>query len=543
MRFQLWTFLCLFWLNVPLAFTQPEVQYFERVTDFYQEFVQDGKLNYEALQANPKSLQILQPTIETFGVKYLRHDVKAAFLANTYNLLVIKTILEGYPNVQGRQLQMSLAKKRFVIGGKNRQLRQLKQELIFGHSDPRWYFALADGNLLGAPLPDSAYTEENMERLLDQQVFRLFNDSLHIHIVPETRQIVLSPLLSGYLQEVKGDHFAFRSLINQYRTTSLPMGFEFTHGSYVWHLNDVSQNMDSLNLSQSSGAESFSSVQPSMMGESTNIQAYTPAKVLEKGIFSASLDQQLQASSRIYTEDGIPFDLPSGQGFSANRLSVKAGLTTHPRLEVGLSFESQKHTFGLDSTQSVFSSLKNYPDSLGIMQENHRFIGPLIRIVPFKNMPHFSIGSRIALPLGGNDSIPTQLNPGQQWHHQLFYDFLMGRFQLYMETGLQYERKTLSDSTMGIAQMSFPTGFTFVFSPNTKLMVQGNLGYRYQFRQESWFLESEELNSTPQQLTGGLGVRYQLTEKIDVHLMTRQTLAGVSAPVQANWQLQLRMIL
>lgn len=264
--------------------------------------------------------------------------------------------------------------------------------------------------------------------------------------------------------------------------------------------------------------------------ELSNVQSFTPSKLLKKG----QVDVQL--FNNLYTQT-------AGRGNDRKLVQNSTRDTyfrTFAQLLVGTS-ESARVNWGMDL---VFSSVRIDSDpksaALKVLQFGNSAetavqtrtaftaIGPKVKFSPFKNHPDFSIQSALWIPLAKDSESDASVKPWIDWNRitswtQLFYSQnLNSKWQLFYEFDL-LARIGLSEGfyeqSVGIAGikkgvlLSTPMSFFANYFSSDKSTVYAMVQYAPTFG----LAPSVAYNGDYFQ--AGLGGKYQLTDYLQLELL------------------------
>lgn len=255
--------------------------------------------------------------------------------------------------------------------------------------------------------------------------------------------------------------------------------------------------------------------------ELSNVQNYTPSKLLKKG----QVDVQL--FNNLYTET-------KGRDNDRNLVNRNVRSTyfrSFAQVLIGTS-KSGRVNWGADL---IFSSVRIDPNtknsSLKVLQfENSNFtrtafsgIGPKIKFSPLKNHPDFSVQSTLWFPIA-NDSESDVINkPWLDWNRitswtQLFYSQnLNNKWQFFYELDV-LGRFSLPASFYENNQakgnlISLPTSFFVNYFSTSKSTIYAMVQYAPTFGLNSPITYDWDY------FQGGLGAKYQLTEYFQIELL------------------------
>lgn len=169
---------CLGCLAIALALpafaaNQPH-QAFDEVLHAY---VNDGKVNYPGVAADPRFSAYLTELKQTDADALPSREENLAFWMNAYNALAMKGILDGYsPSTAFGKLRYFYLNK-YEVGGKTINLYNMEHEIIRPLGEPRIHFTIACASQSCPKLRSEAYTAERLEQQLDENARRFINNT------------------------------------------------------------------------------------------------------------------------------------------------------------------------------------------------------------------------------------------------------------------------------------------------------------------------------------------------------------------------------
>lgn len=207
--------------------------------------------NYQELSKNPK---ILNDTLREFSeLKKEEFDQftkpqRLAFLINSYNAFTIKLILNHYPvdSIKdiGSFFSSPWKKRFFTLFGKKTHLDQIEHDYIRKNFDePRIHFAVVCASLGCPPLATQAYTDKNLDKLLEEQAILFITDQNENRLTK--KRLYLSKIFKWYGDDFKNKyqsylHFVAKRIVQdksiQQRIISgdIPSSWN----NYDWKLNN-----------------------------------------------------------------------------------------------------------------------------------------------------------------------------------------------------------------------------------------------------------------------------------------------------------------
>lgn len=268
--------------------------------------------------------------------------------------------------------------------------------------------------------------------------------------------------------------------------------------------------------------------------QSSNVQTYTPSKLLDKGQWDIKFFNGLYTETRQTGDGSTARDIPR-QTFFTNTTEIYTGVNENSRINVGLVFQVRANTYNGAKALSAFSFEDNATDA----RSGVTTIAPSIRVQPFENVGNFSFNSSLFFPVFKDvPNAPYLDKRSVFWETKFFYDktFGGGDWQLFTEADLGFnfgEKRADADATTDniderFANNSFvlPLSVFLSYFPATKSTVFINA-------QQSFFIgydnpDAGENNFSQNYTALGLGGKYQLTDALNVELSYNNFVRGSS---------------
>ncbi len=255
--------------------------------------------------------------------------------------------------------------------------------------------------------------------------------------------------------------------------------------------------------------------------EKSNIQEYTPSKLIGKG------QVDLKWFNNLYTETKSTFvegNIPR-QTFFTSTFEFYTGVGDNKRLNLGLIARVRSNVVANRGALEVF----NFDGETGTARSGLTAIAPSIKFVPFPSISNFSIQSSIFIPLIDNeteDFLPVNNNNGvfleqngYVWQNRLFYDYTFagGDWQLFSELTTELN---LGDGEKSFANnsLNLNPGIFLSYFPSSKFTV-------LVLAQHSQRIDLG--NNFTQDFTAlGGGAKYQLTKALNLELLYTNFVRG-----------------
>jgi hypothetical protein len=205
--------------------------------NFFSTYVNDGRVDYRTIRSNPALLDDLVGVIKQTNLAALTGNERKAFLINTYNILVIKQIVDNLDKIETTVgLTGFFDQITFMVGGVPMTLNKLEiKYLLMEFRDARIHFALACGAIGCPKLQGFAYQEEDLDAKLDAVTRTTLNDPNFIRVSESSVQV--SQIFKWYSRDFLTEAPSILDYINQYRDNPIPTDKVLSYYDYDWNLN------------------------------------------------------------------------------------------------------------------------------------------------------------------------------------------------------------------------------------------------------------------------------------------------------------------
>ena len=193
-----------------------------------------GGVDYRGMQNDEAALDAYLATLSAEAPQHDWSQAEAlAYWINAYNAYTIKLILNNWPVESIRNIDAPWDQRWIELGSKTYSLNNIEHDIIRPQfKEPRIHFALVCAAKSCPPLPNRAFTAQNLNTMLDQRARQFINDEKFN--VTQEAVVRVSPLFDWYGEDF-GD---VKDYLNEYLTTDIPASKEITFLDYDWSLND-----------------------------------------------------------------------------------------------------------------------------------------------------------------------------------------------------------------------------------------------------------------------------------------------------------------
>ena len=471
--------ICLGLLTPAYAQSQ-QTNFFEKANIFFGRYVDGGLVDYAGIKSQSQDLQELLTLIANYDLQKASEIEIKTFQINTYNILVIKGIVDHYPVASPLTVAGFFDGQKYQVAGEMLTLNDLeKKRLLPQTQDPRLHLVLVCAALGCPALADFAYTPTLLEEQLQNRTSLLINDPDFVRIRED--KVELSKIFKWYRQDFEsaGGLIPF---INGYRSMPLDEDISVGFYHYDWSLNQQAPSIES------SDAEFLS-----------NVQRFTPSALLGHRQWEFNLLNNFYTQDAIRNAEGQSFTLNGRQSFLTQTLQISYGASPANRLNLGLevNFNHAWYSGPQSFSRSVIAS-----------------VGPRLKVQPLAKVPRLSFQSTFLIPVSSDLESPLFVaHDRYTWNNQLFFDQNLGSdFQVFLEAGFLYRiaRNSQQDNffrtplTAIISYFPIPRGTLFILGQYAPRFGTLRLQEQSDFGKIGYFTQL------------GLGAKYQLTPSLQI---------------------------
>ena len=264
--------------------------------------------------------------------------------------------------------------------------------------------------------------------------------------------------------------------------------------------------------------------------EKSNIQQYTPSKLIGKGQMDIKWFNNLYTQTKSTFSDGKE----PRQTFFTSTLEAYTGVGENKRWNVGAIFEFRSNVIGGRDALDVFKfDGENTTARSGLTS-----IAPSVKFVPFKSVSNFSIQSSIFIPLVDNETENGVFldQKGYTWQNRFFYDYTFpgDKWQLFTELNSELNFGDKEESFANNS-LNLTPGVFLSYFPSSKFTILGLVQHSQRIDLGNDF--------TQDFTAAGGGVKYQLTDALNLEALYTNFLRGNNTGLGQTFNLGLRVIL
>ncbi|WP_375241007.1 transporter [Polaribacter sp.] len=258
----------------------------------------------------------------------------------------------------------------------------------------------------------------------------------------------------------------------------------------------------------------------------SNVQTYTPSKLLNKGQWD------IKFFNNLYTEtkgkfNGVKAD-KARENYFTSTLEVFTGVSENNRINVGVLLEYRSNTIGGRSATAVFDLGNDATARKGLSS-----FAPAIKFQPLENVGNFSIQSAFHIPIIENETENGVFldQTAYTFQNRFFYDYTLpsGNWQLFTELNTEYnfgEEDSFANKTFLLAPGIFMSYF-----PSDKSTVLGFVQHAQRFG-----------DFTQDYTALGFGGKYQLTDLLNLEVLYSKFIRGNDTGLGQSFNIGLRAL-
>jgi hypothetical protein len=202
---------------------------------------EEGWVNYEKFRGNEKFEQYLE-NIAKANVENLSDAGKLAFYINAYNAFVIKNVNNHLLLSSPLDVEGFFKNIKFEIAGESLTLDEIEHQRAAQYAPILMHFGLVCAAKSCPKLITTAYTEENVYKLLDENGFAFLNDSDKNRINKENKILYLSEIFKWFRSTFEGQYGSLKETVANFSNKDekeflLNNDMEIVFLKYNWELN------------------------------------------------------------------------------------------------------------------------------------------------------------------------------------------------------------------------------------------------------------------------------------------------------------------
>ncbi len=261
----------------------------------------------------------------------------------------------------------------------------------------------------------------------------------------------------------------------------------------------------------------------------SNIQTYTPSKLLKKGQWDIKFFNNLYTQTKVANSSGDVSKNQPRETYFTSTIDVFTGVSENSKLNVGLLIEMRSNVVGNRKAFDIFK----FDGERGTARSGVTSIAPAIKFNPLKNVNNFTIQTAFHIPLVDNEVENGVFldQTAYTFQNRFFYDYTFpsGDWQLFTELNTEYnfgEKTSFADKTFVLAPGVFLSYF-----PNQEFTILGFVQHQ------------QRVGDFEQDFTAlGLGGKYQLSKTLNLEVLYSNFVRGSNSGLGQSFNLGLRAL-
>jgi hypothetical protein len=228
--------LCLFLSGSVTAQTST---FFDLADDFFQTYVDNGRVRYAEIKQNPKALKNLLNKAKNIKISSENEAEYKAFWINAYNIAVINGIVKAYPVKSPMDIKGFFNEQKHSLGQRSVTLDEIEKKILLGTfpEEERFHFVLVCAAKSCPPIIAEAYRPQNLEKQLQQQTVKAMNDPQFVKVKKD--KVLFSEVMKWYNKDFTNNKTSLIDYANKFRKNKISNSLTSGFYTYNWELNDI----------------------------------------------------------------------------------------------------------------------------------------------------------------------------------------------------------------------------------------------------------------------------------------------------------------
>ncbi len=221
--------------EVNVNITENFDDFFNSANTFLTTYVNNGKVDYTEIKSEAISLKKLTDFIADADLSQSDKNTQIAFYLNAYNLLVIKSVVDGMPLNSPLDVTGFFETKKHNIAGLYLTLNDIENKKL--RPDPRIHFAIVCAAKSCPKLSSDAFTPEKVQSQLNSLTKKALNDAAYVSVNDASNTVQVSKIFDWYKDDFIQKSGSVIAFINVYRTAAIATNYTVSYFNYSWDLN------------------------------------------------------------------------------------------------------------------------------------------------------------------------------------------------------------------------------------------------------------------------------------------------------------------
>jgi Protein of unknown function, DUF547 len=213
--------------------------FFAKSDAFFKTYVIGDKVDYVTLKSNSKPLDDVLLIASNIDLSNTNINIYKAFWINTYNLLVIKGIVNKYPMKSVQDVKGFFDNATYKVANQELNLKNIEKNMLkLAIKDPFLNFVLVCGSNGCPPLINKAYLPDSIDKQLMEQTMKSINNPNFIRVNTTTKVVEVSEIFDWYKEDFVSNEGRIMDFINKYRDAKIDESYKIVFYKYDWSLNN-----------------------------------------------------------------------------------------------------------------------------------------------------------------------------------------------------------------------------------------------------------------------------------------------------------------
>lgn len=233
-------FLSVLLLITFFSYSQTVDSFFHNADGFFKKHVSNESVSYASVKKNSSEVDALSRQVGSMNLSKENEATKKTFYINAYNIIVIYEVTKHYPLKSPMDIPGFFDKVKHKVAGQELTLNELeKNKLLSPYKDPRIHFALVCAARSCPPLPNFAFTPDQLDKQLTERTTQALNNPNWLKVQPGKKKVELSKIFEWYNKDFTSGGKSLMEWINHYRKEKIPTSYSISYYEYDWALNDM----------------------------------------------------------------------------------------------------------------------------------------------------------------------------------------------------------------------------------------------------------------------------------------------------------------
>ncbi|MBJ6367998.1 transporter family protein [Snuella sedimenti] len=259
----------------------------------------------------------------------------------------------------------------------------------------------------------------------------------------------------------------------------------------------------------------------------SNIQTYTPSKLLSKGQWDIKWFNNLYTETKAIN-NGVKSDKARETYFTSS-FDVFTGVSQSKTINIGLLFDIRSNVVDDRKALDVFK----FDSDVMTARSGLTSVAPAIKFNPLKDVRNFTVQTAFHIPLIANESENGVYldQTAYTFQNRFFYDytFASGDWQLFTELNTEYNFG--DDASFANNTVVLVSGVFVSYFPSNVFTVLGFVQHQQRFG-----------DFTQDYTALGFGGKYQLTQILNLELLYSNFIRGANTGLGQSFNLGLRAL-